>query len=147
MTATLTSARHEIHQAFQTVWDSGSAALNGGVIPPISYDAVAFDTPTAAAWARIRIRHEQGEQVTLGPPAQKRFNKTGTVIVSIFTPVSTSLDTSKAEALGILAKSAFEGKATPSQVWFRDVSINEIGVEESWFQVDVIATFNYDDFV
>ncbi len=147
MTATLTEARNEIHQAYQTVWDAGSAALNGGAIPPTSYDAVAFDTPTAATWARIRVRHEQGEQVTLGPPAQRRFNKTGTVIVSIFTPVSTSLDTSKAEALAILAKSAFEGKTTPSQVWFRDVTINEIGVEESWFQVDVIATFNYDDFV
>ncbi len=146
MTATLTEARNEIHQAFQDVWDADSPALNGGVAPPISYDAVAFDTPTAATWARIRIRHEQGEQATLGGPATRRFNKTGTVIVSIFTPISVTLDTSQAEALALLAKTAFEGKATPSQVWFRDVSINEIGVEESWFQIDVIATFNYDDF-
>jgi len=120
--------------------------LNGGVVPSVSYDAVPFDTPTAATWARIRIRHEQGEQATLGGPATRRFNKTGSVIVSIFTPVSSSLDTSKAESLALLAKTAFEGKATPSQVWFRDVTINEIGVEESWFQVDVIATFNYDEF-
>ena len=66
MTATLTEARNEMHQAFQDVWDADSPSLNGGVAPPISYDAVAFDTPTAATWARIRIRHEQGEQATLG---------------------------------------------------------------------------------
>lgn len=145
MTATMTEARNEIHEAFQTVWDAGSPPLNGGVAPPISYDADAFDTPTATTWARIRIRHDQGEQATLGGPATRRFNKQGSVIVSIFTPVSTSLDTSKGEALAILAKTAFEGKATPSQVWFRDVTINEIGVEESWFQIDVIASFNYDE--
>lgn len=145
MTATLTTARDEIHAAFQTAWDAGAPALNGGTAPPVSYDAVAFEAPTAAVWARIRVRHEQGEQVTLGGPATRRFNKQGTVTVSIFAPLATTLDTTTAEALALVAKSAFEGKATPSQVWFRDVTVNEIGIEESWFQIDVIASFNYDE--
>lgn len=151
MTATLDTARDEIHEVFQAAWDAGAGAYNGGTVPPVAYEGRAFTTPQAAPWARIRVRHVTGGQATLsgglGGGSRPRFRKTGTVIVSIFQPVEAGGDTLQAENLAKVAKAAFEGKATPSQVWFRDVVPNEVGIDGPWFQVNVIASFDYDEFV
>lgn len=150
MTATLTTARDEIHALYQAAWDALTPAVNGGVVPPTAYDGRAFTTPQAAAWARIRVRHTAGTQATLsgglGLPSRTRFNKTGTVIVTIFQPIEAGGDTTLAEALSLIAKGAFEGQQTPSQVWFRDVVAGEVGIDGPWFQAQVTASFTYDEF-
>ena len=150
MTATLTTARDEIHEIFQTKWDADSPAVNGGAIPPTAYDGRAFTTPQGQAWARIRVRHAGGTQATLSGglslPSRTRFNKTGIVIVSIYQPVEAGGDTLLSEQLALIAKEAFEGQQTPSQVWFRDVVSAEVGVDGPWFQVNVTAGFTYDEF-
>ncbi len=149
MTATLISARDDIHEAFQTAWDAGAGAVNGGVVPPVSYEGRAFTTPQAAAWARIRIRHTLSEQTTLagglGAPSKPRFTKTGIVTVSIFQPTEAGGDTLLAEELAKIAVAAFQGKATPLQVWFRNVVPVEVGVDGAWFQYNVLASFEYDE--
>lgn len=148
MTATLTEAKDEIHGAFQDVWDAGAAALNSGVTPPVSYEGRAFTTPQAAAWARIRVRHTVGGQATLSGglgPSKTRFRQFGIVTVSIFIPIEAGGDTLLAEQLATLVKTAFQGQATASQVWFRDVVAPEVGIDGPWFQHNVLASFEYDE--
>lgn len=151
MTATLTTARDEIHEVFQAAWDAGTPAVNAGVVPPTAYEGRPFVTPAAAAWARIRVRHTIGAQATLtgglGGASKVRFRKTGIVTVSIFTPTEDGDDTTLTEQLASIAQATFQGKQTPSNIWFRDVVATEQGVDGPWFQLNVTASFEYDELV
>lgn len=148
MTASLLIARDEIQAAFKTRWDLDSAAVNGGTIPPVAYEGVPFIPPQAAPWARIVLRHTGGRQASLaGDTAKIRTEKTGIVIVSVFAPIEKGQGVKLARDLATVAKRAFEGKATASQVWFRNVVATEVGADGgTWFQINVTAIFEYDEF-
>jgi len=150
MPATFDTARDEILGAFTVKWNADTPAVNGGLIPEIFYEGIGEegDKPHDAAWARIQIRHNLGEQQALGPSTdRRRFTKLGIVTVQIFAPLEKGLGLSLAEELAKVAKAAFEGKSTTSAVWFRNVSINEIGVDSAWYNMNVVAEFRYDEFV
>jgi hypothetical protein len=149
MTATLTTARNDIVDIFKVKWDADTPAVNGGAIPVVSYDNVGFTPPTNAAYAKLRIRHQGGNQATLrGDPSvgATRFTKLGTVIVSVYQPIS-GADTTLAEALAMIAKEAFEGQKTINQVWFRNVFAGFTAIEDKFVRFDVNANFLYDEFV
>lgn len=149
MTATLKTARNEIYDIFKAAWDANAGAVNGGVVPPIKREGISFTPPPGAAWAWLLIRHTGGTQATFSNSSgtgRRRFRKSGTISVRIYAPSSTSLDTTLAEDLAMVAEAAFEGKATPSDVWFRDVVPTEIGVNDPWIQFNVTASFEYDQF-
>jgi len=49
--------------------------------------------------------------------------------------------------MATVARRAFEGVATPRDVLFRAVSVNEVGRSGGWRQVNVAAEFEYDEIV
>ena len=49
-----------------------------------------------------------------------------------------------AEALAKVAREAFEGSVSPGGIWFRKCRVNEIGPDANWFQVNMVADFEYD---
>jgi hypothetical protein len=63
--------------------------------------------------------------------------------VQIFTPSGEGL--SEAYNLGKILMDAFEGYATPSQVWFRNARTNEVGPSDSWYQTNFLVDFTYDE--
>lgn len=163
MPSTFDAARDEIQAAFTVAWDAGTPAVTGTTAPEIFYEGVARGTkgtnlvddsepPHDAAWTRIFIRHNLGEQATLSDESGvRRFEKFGTITIQVFAPLAEGTGGSPPSFAGLLAevaKSAFEGKRTlPGNVWFRDVRINEVGVSGPWFQVNVLAEFRYDELV
>ena len=154
MTADLTIARNEIHDAFRDAWFANAPAVNGGVVPPIAYDNMPIDRLEVEAWARITIRHSGGNQRTfIGDENKAWFEKRGLVVVSIFTPVEDMRDTTLAEALAKVAQAAFEFKETPNQIEFEGVFSAEVGQSDdedagmAWYQINVQASFKYDEAV
>jgi hypothetical protein len=94
-------------------------------------------------WIRIKMEHTFGRQVTLANEiGQRRFRKFGVITVQLFCPLGSSLR--EPERLGILLNNALEGASTPHDVLFRNVRMNEEGSDGHWFQVNVIADFEYD---
>lgn len=149
MSATFSTARDEILDAFKTAWDAGAGALNSGTVPTVFWDGVPepVDKPHDAPWARIQIRHGLGGQTGIGRNSpQSRFTKTGVVTVQVFQPLAQP-GLSQSEGLAEVAKSAFEGVSTASCVIFRNVRINEVGATDAWYQMNVLAEFEYDEFV
>jgi hypothetical protein len=139
-------ARDEIQGAFWTQWQTGTPAVNGGDVPPVFWEGLGYvgNEPEDVPWATAFIRHTQASQRTLADQVGKRrFLKLGTITVQIFVPVGGGLG--KAEELSKVAKKAFEGKSTASAVWFRNVKIVEVGIEDPWYQVNVLADFEYDE--
>jgi hypothetical protein len=61
----------------------------------------------------------------------------------VFEPPGKGL--SGATDLPKVIQDAFEGVATASGVWFRDVTVNEIGPDGDFFQTNIVAFFEYDE--
>jgi hypothetical protein len=78
---------------------------------------------------------------------QVLFANTGFVLVEIMTPLSSGLRPAYLAAK--LAKDAYEGKRTPSDIWFRDVGIRDRadgrGGTAGWWVTPILADFTYDN--
>jgi hypothetical protein len=149
MATDLNNAYDEILGAFRTAWEANAGAFNGGTPPEVRYDGVGDSGPPASAdpWARIQIRHVAGEQATLqGSGNKRRFRRAGIITVQVFYPLKRAA-LSNSRSLAEVARGAYEGKATASHIWFRNVRIQEIGPDGSWYQTNVLVDFEYDEFV
>ncbi len=106
------------------------------------YGTQSTEIPQGSSWARLVVRHTSSNLDSLGPPGGRKFRRDGNVIVSVFTPLDTFTET--VDAIVRTARQVFEGKTlTPNTVYFRAVSVNEIGPDGPWFQVNVTAPFHY----
>lgn len=132
------AARDEMLTLFSTAWQTTGH-------PVLFEDAPTDQRPAdGSPWARVSIRHAGGEQATLaGETGMRRWRRTGTLFVQVFTPRGNGF--ALADSLGKVAAHAFQGKRTPGGVWFRDVSMREIGPDGPWMQVNVTAAFEYDE--
>jgi hypothetical protein len=113
-----------------------------------------FELPAkSAVWARWRCQHATGAQGSLSNVlGKRRFNRGGTLFIQVFTPLNASELASYDETEIVVG--AYEGKTTPSGVWFRNVRIQEInqGVQTGasdgnvtlWEQKNVLVDFIYD---
>ena len=137
MTATFDQANGEILTIFKDAWDpTGHLAL---------YENVQGDRPTAQSpYARISVRHgPPGPTSLTGSLGTHRFERTGLLTVQIFIPNGQGL--SLGYVLGKIVADAFEGVASPLQVWFRNIRVNEVGPSDEWFQFNVLVDFTYDE--
>lgn len=149
MAADINTAYDEILGAFRTAWEANAGAFNGGTPPEVRYDGVGDPGPPDSddPWARVQIRHLTGTQASLaGADAKRRFERAGIITIQVFWPLSQAA-LSNARSLADVAREAFEGKATVSHVWFRNVRVQEVGADGSWYQVNILADFEYDEFV
>ena len=134
-------ARNAIVTAFLSQWQSGASAAVG-YEPEIAYDNVFLVEPTDRHWARLSIQHTAGRQATFGPVGERHFRRSGLVTLQIFLLADTGL--SDGDKLAEIAVAAFEGISTDDGVWFRNVRSNEVGFDGVWFQINVVAEFEYD---
>ncbi len=112
---------------------------------PMLFEDRPGDKPgTSTPWARVSIRHNQGDQEALSNPiGQNLFFRDGLLTVQIFTPMGAGLHS--ADTLAKVIADALEGRSTPGGVWFRRVRIKEIGPDGAFFQLNVIGEFEYSE--
>ena len=144
------TARNEVMALFYAAWQANPTSLP----VPLFWDNVDTDPPPAPAatdkaeaapWVRAQMRHNVGGQVTLADDqGRRRWRRSGIIIVEVYTPRNTGFDRLHDELIQIV-KDAFEGKSTPSEVIFSDVSPREIGPDGPWFQSNVLVAFEYDE--
>lgn len=144
---TYEEARDFILDKFKVAWDANTSVINGSV-PAVEYQNVSPSKNPLAdgnkAWARVTVRHATGEQRSMGTAGGRIFTRYGIVTIQIFVPTGKQ-GLVLADRLGKVAVDAFEGEETSTgNVWFRNVTYREVGVDGNWFQVNVIAEFEYD---
>jgi hypothetical protein len=125
---------------FKTAWDAQTPP-----VPPVAWEDTDTDIPedTDTEWAEVLILHDKAGQSTLGEVGSRTFSKPGHILVRIRTKPGQGR--SRSNALVQNAINAFEGTATTADgVWFRDVSSQEVGNIDGWYQVNVVARFTYD---
>lgn len=140
MTATAAEARVEIQTTVNVAWLADASSQN----LPLLWEDKPEAPPDSGAWARVTLRHATGRQATLrGATGERRFRRTGTLTVQIFTPHGEGLTLN--DTLSKIITDALEGVTTASGVIFRDVRPNEIGPDGKWYQTNVLAGFEYDE--
>lgn len=137
---TYEQARDEMLSVFRTAWQAAQP------IAPVQYPNVgqALAPPkTQGPWARVVVAHATGGQRTLaGEAGTRRFGRVGILTAQIFAPVGGGTDL--AYNLAQLVVDAYEGQSTPGGAWFRNTRVNEVGVSDGWFQLNVLVDFDYD---
>lgn len=146
MTAvTMATAVAEMEAKFRAAWNNPAPRL-------ADYPNQDFTLPAfTVVWARWRCQHAAGNQASLANViGKRRWNRAGNVIVQVFTPLNAS-ELSAYDTAEIVV-GAYEGKTTPSGVWFRNVRIQEVNKDidggltanvAGWNQRNVYADFLY----
>lgn len=129
-------ARDVVLKVFKAAWD--------GTGFPAVYTDLPNEVPTSeTVWARATIKHAEGGQSSLaGETGTRRFTDKGIFTAQVFAPIG---DGSLAcYTAARLIQNAFRSAKDPD-VWFKDHKLKEIGASGSFEQINVLATFSYDD--
>ena len=126
------AARKSIQSYFAANWSA----------TPVAYDNVAFTPPDDSEWVRLSIRNNLSSQITIGSSNQT-YRRRGIAFLQIFTPRDGGPELSA--TLTDTAVNIFEGQKT-GPVVFESVNVNEVGnTDDGWFQVNVSASYRFDD--
>jgi len=124
----------QVEDAVSTVF---AAAIPG---IPIAWDNVEFDLDGVPEWVRFTMAFNGGTNPEL---EGKQFRRFGVLTVQIFVPAATGKRRARAIAETVLA--TFEGQAI-GEARFRNVGLVDIGVDDRWYQSNVTAQFEFDQF-
>lgn len=120
-----------INAAFATAW---------GATTDIAWDNVPFNMETADEFVRVSLQHVSGDAIEL---TGKLFRRTAVLFVQIFTAANAGK--TRALQLGELALAIFEARPGPvTGVRFRRVGLQDVGLDGSFYQVNVSAGVEYD---
>jgi len=137
--------RDEILGLFNAKWAAGAAPLNANVVPLVCWPGVEGTPSPDAPWARIGIKENLAPQRTLGTPGNRRFERIGLVMVQVFAPISRGQGTQLVDQLCEVTRSAFEGVGTSSGLWFSNCRVNDIGLDKSWYNKNVVSEFRFQE--
>lgn len=138
------NARNEILDRLKVVTD-GISVLAANVIFDNSDEQPPDGTNPPPTWARVTVRHVTSGQAALSDQSGKRrYTRRGLVTIQLFVPFSEG-GLASADTIASSLQGAFLGVSTPNGVWFRNVRTNEVGVDGPWFQMNVLADFQYDE--
>jgi hypothetical protein len=143
------TAMREIVALFRTAWNANAAAIVG-YVPEIRYVGVtgSDSPPPNKYYARLSYQQVANGQTGVGTPyaaGQSMYTASGLVFVQLFGPISDATVWAKLKSLAVVARKAYEGKKTASDVWFRNVKINELSPEDNWQRINVVADYSYDE--
>jgi len=141
MSLTRKQAIDEILALFKAAWDTTAYASR------VKYDNVGTTSSPPSGqepWCRVVLRHSASNQATLsGAVGTRRFRRYGVLTVQLFDLPGKGL--SGAEDLSKIIMDAYEGKTSPGGVIFRRVRTNEIGPDGDFYQINIVAEFEYDE--
>jgi len=146
MSVTTATARDEASTLFFDHWRAHAHEVWEQGVPEIVWQGVSTDGDVARSdvpWARFSMLHNEAPQRTFGTTA--RFERMGVIIVQVFSPTSFEEGLEIAEGLAVVARNAYEGRTTPSGVWFRNSRLQEAGVTKPWWQVNMSTEFTYEE--
>lgn len=127
----------EMLKQFTNLWPFG--------VDKIDIRGRKFEPPTdeTVTWCRWRIQHIIGEQSSLG--GVKLWNREGRITFQLFSPL-TEGNINAYNIAETVFINAYQGRKTVSDVWFRNVRIEEPDDTESaskWLQLNCYADFIY----
>lgn len=148
MTATEPQAIDEMMGILNTAWlaDANTLAL------PLLWEDVHSKPPSgsdangqALPWGKGFIRHAAGGTVSLtGETGKRRYRRTGTIVVQIFSPAEEGR--ARNRLIAPVARDAYEAaQTTVLGIEYRNAHIEDLGEDGTWYQSNVLVDFEYDE--
>ena len=135
MSLTRSQARDSMLAMVRDVWVT-TAGLS---VDDMRWWDTADSEPDSDEWLRVTVRHTTGKNAAIG---RSMFDRYGLLTVQLFTKFGQGL--SRSDELSTLLQDAMELGETSEGVMLRRVRAVEVGQSNKrWFQVNVIADFEY----
>ena len=100
---------------------------------------------TTNSWFRWTMQHSDSRQASLScEHGKRRWRRNGLIMVQCFGLLDKGGMT-LAQRMAESARDAYQGSATPSGVWFRNATTQEVGPDSAWYNVNAIIQFTYDE--
>lgn len=127
-----------------------AAALSAGVAAAnIIKDADRRSIPKTnppVPWVRITFRHQSSSKTSLtGRGGLQRFTRVAILTVQTFENRDAGIDNS--DTLAVAIQNSLEAKTTAGGLQFFDVTANEAGEDGPWYNANITARVEYDEFV
>jgi len=107
----------------------------------IAWPNVSFTPPADAPWLRFTITEGTASTTAFGSGVTYRHP--GNVIVQVFVP--TNEGDGRARSIADTVAAVYRGKRLAPGIRFFDAPyINNVGRDGDWFQINVVAPFEYD---
>lgn len=134
---TLAAAHAAIRQRFETQWAART---------PAQYPSVTFDAPDNEAWVRLNIDDAATEWASFGVPDGNTERHFGQVTVQIF--VLSGEGEGEALELADVVKGIFRNWSDVSSGlrFLVPPYARQVGVDGKWYQINVVAPYQFDDF-
>jgi hypothetical protein len=129
---TLAEARQAILKQYLATFD--------GVFP-IAVDNKRF-TDTEETWVRVTIKADGGFQSSLGISGNRRYLRTGTIYVQVFTMMNKGTDLNDQyaeESLNVLDGYNIDG------LWTYNGRIQTVGSDSEYYQQNVVIDFEFEN--
>lgn len=105
------------------------------------------EPPVDAGFCAIYITYHHGGQYSLaGSTGKRHYNKTGTIVVQSFGPLSKN-GFAESERLSQLVESCYRGKTGTGGIWFREIKSTPVGPTSAWYQHNTTITFEYSQYL
>jgi hypothetical protein len=140
MTTTTANAVDEMLAVVKAALDAAYPGLHVRW-PGVLHSAPA---PAEAPWVRVEVLHRAGFQRALGGSGRRRWGRTGELWVQCFAPLKSG-GLNDAQDMACAVRDAMQGSSTPGGVWLRNATTNEVGPDASWYHVNAMAEFHYDE--
>lgn len=132
MTSTV-DAREAIYQRFVTAW---------GATTDYTFDSEQYTPPPGVPWVRLTVRHLSSAQETLGDIGNRKFERGGSILLQIFTPLNAG--TRAGDTLIDTARNIFEGVRF-SGIRCNNAVAREIGASDGYYMSIIETSFLYDE--
>lgn len=136
MSLTFKQATDDINAMMKTVADNESIDVHWA-------NRKTHRSMSEDSFVEFIIRHSGGQQDTLGGLGNRSFIRVGIAVARVFTQTGKGLSSAYALAKSIV--DAYEGVHSPNGVWFRNVRIQEMGVDGNFFELQVLIEFEYNE--
>lgn len=104
-----------VYQRFRTQW---------GATTQVHYDGHAFTEPGPdVEWVRVSVQNLGGGQSTLGQTGGRKFERSASIFVQVFTPVTAGVG--RGASLAQTARAIFEGTRLDPEAWCFDGVLDE----------------------
>ena len=111
---------------------------------PIAIAGQPFKKPTTPTpWVRIAVVMNDGYQISLGIIGNRRFQKSGFVVVQVFTPINTG--TNKNDEMADEGLKCLDGIRIDPSLWTFEGRIDTIGDTDDYYQQNVVVKFKFEE--
>lgn len=119
-----------------------------GYLPSIEYDepAEADHASLELAFMRVSVRNVVDQQLTLSAEDSNGghvYETIGFLAVQVFIPKTDTEGTQHGRNLCSLVQKRFREAGANNDVWFKNVTINELSPDERWRRFNVISEYNF----